>query len=126
MTKFAADAGGRRDPALLYAIHALPLVLAPFAPHIAEELWERAGYSESVHLQRWLAFDPEALAVSLLDLVVQINGKIRARLSVAPGISESDATKLALADPNVAAHLQGKTVRKQIFVPDRLLNIVAA
>ena len=126
MTKFAQTPGADEDPALLYAIHALPLVLAPFAPHIAEELWERAGYSESVHLQRWLAFDPEALAVSLLDLVVQINGKIRARLSVAPGISESDATKLALADPNVAAHLQGKTVRKQIFVPDRLLNIVAA
>jgi leucyl-tRNA synthetase len=126
MTKFAQTPDAENDPALLYAVHALPLVLAPFAPHIAEELWERAGYSESVHLQRWPEFDPAALAVSTLDLVVQINGKIRARLPVAPGISESEATKLALADPNVAAHLKGKTVRKQIFVPDRLLNIVAA
>jgi leucyl-tRNA synthetase len=125
MTKFGQTPGAESDPALLYAVHALPLVLAPFAPHIAEELWERAGYTESVHLQRWPAFDPAALAVALLDLVVQINGKIRARLRVAPGIAEGEATTLALADPNVAAHLEGKTVRKQIFVPDRLLNIVA-
>jgi len=125
MTKFAQTPDAEGDPALLYAVHVLPLVLAPFAPHIAEELWERAGYSESVHLQRWPRFDPAALAVDLLEVVVQINGKIRARLSVAPGISETEATTLALADPNVTAHLTGKTVRKQIFVPDRLLNIVA-
>jgi leucyl-tRNA synthetase len=58
MTKFAQTPNAENDPALLYAIHALPLLLAPFAPHIAEELWERAGYAESVHLQRWPAFDP--------------------------------------------------------------------
>jgi leucyl-tRNA synthetase len=126
MTKFAQTPGADGDPALLYAVHALPLVLAPFAPHIAEELWERAGYSESVHLQHWPDYDPAALTVALLELVVQVNGKIRARLSVAPGISESEATQLAFADANVASHLTGKTVRKQIFVPDRLLNIVAS
>jgi leucyl-tRNA synthetase len=126
MTKFAQTPDGASDPAFLYAVHAMPLLLAPFAPHIAEELWERAGYERSVHLERWPQYDPAALAVDFLELVVQVNGKIRKKLPVAPGISETEATTLALADPNVAAHVTGKTVRKTIFVPDRLLNIVAS
>jgi len=124
MTKFS-QSGSDDDPALLYAVHALPLVMAPFAPHIADELWESAGYTESVHLQRWIEYDPAALAVDEIELVVQVNGKVRARLSVAPGTDEETVAGLAFAEPNVAAHLEGKTVRKQIFVADKLFNIVA-
>jgi leucyl-tRNA synthetase len=113
------------DPALLYAAHALPIVLAPFAPHIAEELWHRYGYERSVHLERWLATDAAALAVDRIELVVQVNGKIRARIAVAPGIPEAEALALALAEPNVAAHIDGKTIRKKIYVPDKLVNLVA-
>jgi leucyl-tRNA synthetase len=113
------------DPAILYAAHALPIVLAPFAPHIAEELWHRYGYETSVHLERWLSPDPAALAVDRIELVVQVNGKIRARIAVAPGIAEAEALALAFADANVAAHLAGKLIRKKIYVPGKLVNIVA-
>ena len=77
MTKFAQSGGD--DPALLYAVHCLPILLAPFAPHIAEELWGRMGYERSVHAERWVPFEQEALTVSEVTFVVQINGKIRAR-----------------------------------------------
>jgi len=125
MTKFGQSSGAAEDPALLYAAHALPIVLAPFAPHIAEELWHRYGYESSVHLQRWIPFDPAALAFDTIELVVQVNGKIRARLNVAPGIAESEVLTLAHADGNVQNYLAGKTIKKQIFVPGKLLNIVA-
>ncbi|MGZ3573876.1 MAG: leucine--tRNA ligase [Vulcanimicrobiaceae bacterium] len=114
------------SPAVQYAVHALPLVIAPFAPHIAEELWERMGHDESVHLERYLQPDQRALAVDEITLVVQVNGKIRARLQVAPGISEAVAYDLAMEQSGVQAQLNGKQVRKRIFVPDKLLNLVVA
>ena len=112
------------SPATLYAVHALPLLLAPYAPHIADELWSRLGYTTSVHLERALAPADEALAVDEITLVVQVNGKIRARITAQPGISEDDAMALALADANVKAQLDGKQIRKQIYVQDKLVNLV--
>jgi leucyl-tRNA synthetase len=125
MTKFAQGKDAGDDPALLYAAHALPIVLAPFAPHVAEELWAKLGHETSVHLERWPEYDPAALSAAQIDVVVQINGKLRARITVSPGTAEAEVVKLALAEPNVTAHLSEKTIRKQIFVPDKLLNIVA-
>jgi leucyl-tRNA synthetase len=124
MTKFSQRADASGDPAFLYAIHATPLALAPFAPHIAEELWHRYGYERSIHLERWIAADPEALAVAQIELVVQINGKVRGRMHATPGIDEEAAVALAHADPKVGAQLSGKTVRKRIYVPDKLLSFV--
>jgi leucyl-tRNA synthetase len=114
------------DPAVRYVVHALPIVLAPFAPHIADELWSLMGYEGSVHLERWIEPDPAALAVEEITLVVQVNGKVRARIQAAPGIAEDDAFALAMREPTVTAQIDGKQVRKRIFVPDKLLNIVAA
>jgi leucyl-tRNA synthetase len=113
------------DPAVRYVVHALPIVLAPFAPHIADELWSLMGYEGSVHLERWIEPDPAALAVEEITLVVQVNGKVRARIQAAPGIAEDDAFALAMREPTVTAQIDGKQVRKRIFVPDKLLNIVA-
>jgi len=115
-----------KDPAIRYVVHALPIVLAPFAPHIADELWSRMGYEHSVHQERWIQPDAAALAVDEITLVVQVNGKVRARVAAAPGISEDDAFALAMREPNVLAQLEGKQVRKRIFVPNKLLNVVAA
>jgi leucyl-tRNA synthetase len=126
LTAAVREPGSATDPALLYAVHALPIVLAPFAPHLADELWSRMGYAQSVHLERWIETDPAALAVDEITLVVQVNGKVRARLVVAPGIGEEAAFDLALREPSVTAQIDGKQVRKRIFVPDKLLNIVAA
>jgi len=123
MTKFAQSAT-LEDPALLYATHALPIVLAPFAPHIAEELWHRMGHEGSVHLERWIDYDPAALKLAEVEMVVQVNGRVRGRIKAAAGIGESAAVALALEDRNVQAHLEGKAIRKQIFVPDKLLNLV--
>jgi len=114
------------DPAVRYVVHALPIVLAPFAPHIADEVWSRMGYEQSVHRERWIAPDPAGLAVDEIILVVQVNGKVRAKVAAAPGISEDDAFALAMREPNVLAQLEGKQVRKRIFVRDKLLNLVAA
>lgn len=115
-----------RSPARQYAAHALPVLLAPFAPHIADELWERFGHERSVHLEPYLEPDERALAVDEITLVVQVNGKIRARIAVEPGLAEEQAYELAMAERNVRAQIDGKQVRKRIFVPDRLLNLVVS
>ncbi|MHB8146383.1 MAG: leucine--tRNA ligase [Vulcanimicrobiaceae bacterium] len=112
--------------ALLYAVHALPLIIAPYAPHIADELWSRLGHGTSVHVERALEPDERALALDELTLVVQVNGRIRARITVAPDIDEETAVALALADTNVQMHLEGKHIRKRIFVPGKLVNVVAS
>jgi leucyl-tRNA synthetase len=112
------------DPSVLYAVHVMPIVLAPFAPHLAEELWARMGHAKSVHLERWPKVDAAALAVDEITLVVQVNGKIRARITAEPGLSEHRAVELALAERNVQAHLAGKTLRKQHYVQDKLLSLV--
>ncbi len=114
------------SPVVGYAVHALPLIMAPFAPHLADELWERLGHEKSVHLERYFEPDERALALETITLVVQVNGKIRARLEVAPGIGEEEAFALALAQAPVQAQLDGKEIRKRIYVPDKLLNIVSS
>jgi leucyl-tRNA synthetase len=126
LTTALREPGAAGDPAVRYVVHALPVVLAPFAPHLADELWERMGYTESVHRAPWIEPDPEALAVAEITLVVQVNGKVRARLQAAPGIGEDEAFARAMREPTVTAQIDGKQVRKRIFVPDKLLNIVAA
>jgi leucyl-tRNA synthetase len=124
LTKFAQRADAANDPAFLYAVGIVPLLLAPFAPHIAEELWHRGGHPNSVHLESWPAHDETALAVAEIEFVVQINGKIRARIATAPGLDEASAVALARENAHVRAQLEGKAVRKQIYVPDKLLNLV--
>ncbi len=114
------------SPVVAYAVHAIPLVIAPFAPHIAEELWSRLGYTASVHVERYFEPADAALAVDEITLVVQVNGKIRARVQTAPGISEDEAYALALEQGAVQAQLDGKEIRKRIYVPGKLLNLVVA
>jgi leucyl-tRNA synthetase len=105
---------------------ALLLLLAPFAPHIAEELWERTGHSGSIHEQRWPEYDDLALQRSLVHIVVQVNGKKRGVLSAAPGLDEQAVYERAKHIETVAAQLNGKPVRKLIYVKDKLLNIVVS
>ena len=124
LSQAVRDGDLNNDPAILYAVHMVPILLAPFAPHLADELWERMGHTSSVHVERWIPYDAAALVPSEITLVVQINGKIRARLPVAPGMTEEAAMTAALADANVQTHLEGKTIRKHIYVMDKLLNLV--
>jgi leucyl-tRNA synthetase len=101
-------------------------LLAPFAPHTAEELWSRLGHSGTILEAGWPVHDPARLVASTITLVVQVNGKLRGDLTVPPDIAEADAVAQARAHPKVAPFLDGKTVRKSIFVRGRLVNFVVA
>ncbi|MDQ2915463.1 MAG: leucine--tRNA ligase [Chloroflexota bacterium] len=102
----------------------LLLLLAPFAPYMTEELWERRGGRGSVHQQSWPAFDPAMAAATEVTLVVQIDGKVRDRITAAAGISKAAAEKLAMASPKLKTALDGREPLRTIFVADRLVNIV--
>lgn len=106
------------------AIEAIVLMLAPSAPHLAEELWERLGKTYSVHQNRWPVFDASAAAEEMFTLVVQVNGKVRGKVELPVGIGEEEAKQAALAEENVKRHLQAKSPRQVIYVPKRLVNIV--
>ena len=98
-------------------------LVAPFAPHVAEELWEQLGHTESVFDSGWPGFDPALAAEETIQLAVQVNGKLRGTLQVAPSISQDAALDLALAESSVSKFVTS-TPRKVVFVPGRLLNIV--
>jgi leucyl-tRNA synthetase len=116
-------AGGRTPERA--AVEPLVRLVAPFAPHVAEELWERLGNGDSIfRTARWPEYDAAKATADTVEFVVQVNGKLRARLPMARGIAEDAARDAALADENVRKFLDGKQVRKTIFVPDRLLNLV--
>ncbi len=114
---------GERTPHRDEVLALIPLV-APFAPHIAEELWEQTGGTGSVFDSAWPSFDPALAVEDTIELVVQVNGKVRSRITVPRDIAENAAVVAALADPTVARFVAGAP-KKIIFVPGRLLNIVA-
>lgn len=97
-------------------------VLAPFAPHLAEELWQREGKTGSVHLSSWPSYDALALESEEFDLVVQVNGKVRGKVRVARGIGEDAAREAALANDDVRHWTEGKAIEKIVFVPGRLIS----
>ncbi|HSG88660.1 MAG TPA: leucine--tRNA ligase [Pseudomonadales bacterium] len=100
------------------------LVLSPIAPHICHELWLQMGHATPVIDAGWMAVDEAALRRDSVELVVQVNGKVRARLTIAAGADQDAALAAAQEDENVVRHMDGKTVRKVIHVQDKLLNIV--
>ncbi|MBS1105002.1 MAG: leucyl-tRNA synthetase [Deltaproteobacteria bacterium] len=115
----ARDAPIARD-----AADAFVRLLAPFAPHIAEELWERLGHRESIAYAPWPAADPALLVAETVTIAVQVNGKRRAEVEVAANAGDDALRAAALADANVQRHLEGRTPRKVIVVKGRLVNIV--
>ncbi|MBU1908170.1 class I tRNA ligase family protein [Patescibacteria group bacterium] len=98
-------------------------LLAPFAPHIAEELWQKLGHETSIHVAEWPSYDSKKLVADTFELVVQVNGKVRDRLTVSSDISEKEATAAALASPKIRAALDGKKPKKVIYVKGRLVSI---
>ena len=107
------------------AIRSLVLLLAPMVPHLSEELWERIGGDYSVHAQAWPEWDEELARPATIEMPVQVNGKVRARFQVEVDAPQEEVERLALEQPNVQTHLQGKDPRKVIVVPNRLVNVVA-
>ncbi|MCU1241628.1 MAG: leucyl-tRNA synthetase [Candidatus Acidoferrum typicum] len=109
-----------------HILETLMLMLAPMTPHLAEELWEMLGHNEGLWTVPWPDFDPELARDEEVEVVVQVNGRVRARLRVAAGLGEADLVPKALAEPAVAQHINGKRVVKQIVIPDKLVNLVVA
>ncbi len=120
----ARDAGPVDGAAWQEGVRSLVLMMAPLAPHLAEELWERLGGSYSVHQQRWPVFDAELAREEAIELVIQVNGKVRERIAMPAAATEAEARAAALAAPRVQEWLAGKEPRKIIYVPGKLLNLV--
>jgi leucyl-tRNA synthetase len=99
-------------------------LIAPFAPHIAEEIWENMGNKESIFLEKWPQYDEEKMMEDTVTVVVQVNGKVRANLLLPSGSMEEVVKEAAMADANVQTHIAGKEIRKVIFVQDKILNVV--
>jgi leucyl-tRNA synthetase len=106
------------------ALRAAVLLLSPIVPHVAAELWEALGYTTALDFERWPAADERALVEEQVTIVVQVNGKLRARLVVPRTAAEEAVVKSALAEEGVRRHVDGRTVKKRVFVPDKLLNLV--
>ncbi len=104
----------------------LLLLLAPFAPFVAEELWARRGGPYSIHQQPWPAYDPQLAKAEEITLVVQVDGKVRDRLTVGAGLDEGSAKAAARASEKVQRAIAGRRVIREIVVPDRLVSIVTA
>ena len=100
------------------------LMLAPLAPHFAEELWERTGGGYSIHQQPFPQWDDALAAAETVTLVVQVDGRVRDRLTTPVGIAEAEAVQLAMASPNTHRHLEGREVVRTVYVPGRLVNVV--
>ncbi len=106
-------------------LRALTIMLNPFAPHVTEELWEAMDFGGMVHEAKWPEFDEEKTKENSVEIALQIMGKVRSRITVPADISKEDAIALAKADEKIASAIEGKTIKKEIYVPGKLVNIVA-
>ncbi len=102
------------------------LLVSPFAPHLGEELWARLGHETTIAYATWPGYDETLTVDPTVRYAVQINGKLRGQLELAKGVSKEDALAAARAQENVARHLEGKTIRREIFVPGRMVNFVVS
>jgi leucyl-tRNA synthetase len=113
-----------RSALLREAVEATLLLLGPVSPHITEELWAALGHRESLFTRSWPVADPAALARDEVEIVVQVDGRVRGRLTAAVGAKEAEIRQMALADGKVLPWLDGRQVAKVVVVPGRLVNIV--
>ena len=117
---------GAADPAVREAAEVLTMLLSLFAPYTAEECWELLGHQPSVARAAWPTADPDLLAEDMVTCVVQVNGKVRDRLEVAPTITEAELRELALSAPGVVRTLGGQPVSRVIVRAPKLVSIVVA
>ena len=116
---------GQVSPAVLKRVfEILVLMLDPFAPHVGEELWELLGHTGGVGQTRWPAYREDLAREDQIEVIIQINGRLRGKMLVEPGLGQQESSDMAVNDPRISVLLQGKTVVKIIVVPDKLVNIV--
>lgn len=122
--KYKDSFGIGKNPAWTFAIESLLQVLAPFAPHITEELWAQLGHKDTIHIDHWPQWQDKYLVSEYVTIPVQVNGKVRITLEVAADISEKDIIDMAKAHEKVTPYLEGKELIKAIYVPKRIVNLV--
>ena len=106
------------------AVKTLIILLAPFVPHVTEEMWEHLGYGGSVHDQKWPEYDEKALVKDTIEIVVQINGRIKEKINIAGDSLKEEMEKIAVENDKIKALTEGKNIVKIIAVPNKLINIV--
>ncbi len=114
----------RRERRSRSVVETLVLILSPFAPHLGEELWQRLGHRDTLAYEPWPAYDPALTVDEMATVAVQVNGKLRGTVTLPTGATQDEARAAALAEPSVARHLDGHEIRKVIYVPNRLVNLV--
>jgi leucyl-tRNA synthetase len=105
-------------------VRALTLLLSPFAPHIGEELWQRLGSTASLAYEPWPLFDEALCRDEVVEIAVQVNGRVRGRIQIAPDAAEEEARRIAEAEPSVKAFIAGKTIHKHLYVPGKIVNLL--
>jgi len=113
-----------KDETLGYGLYTLVKLIAPFAPYLAEELWHKIGGEGSIFHASWPQYDPGKVYLPEIEIPVQVDGKLRARLQVSFDVTEDDIRKMALEHPKIRQHIMGKQVKRIIVVPKKLINIV--
>jgi leucyl-tRNA synthetase len=106
------------------AIRSLALILSPFAPHLGEEIWQRLGHAKSLAHEPWPEFDPALVKDDVLEIGVQVNGKTRGTITIAVDADEATARAAAMAEERVRTHVEGKTVKKFIYVKGKIVNFI--
>jgi leucyl-tRNA synthetase len=102
------------------------LIMSPFAPHLGEELWHRLGSAVSLAREPWPTFDPELVRENVVEIGVQVNGKLRGTVQLAVNADEATAREAAMAEPKVQAQMAGKTLKKLVYVPGKIINVIVA
>jgi leucyl-tRNA synthetase len=120
----ARETGNAGDGSFRMAVEDLLLMMAPIAPHLAEELWQRMGNPYSIHHQAWPEYDPDTAREEVITLVLQVNGKVRDRLEVSADIDADEAKRRALENSTIRRYLEGRDPDGVIYVPGRLVNVV--
>ena len=124
LMEFLNEVGSLGEPPDRETVETFITVLSPFAPHFAEELWERTGHEPSIFRQTWPEWDEAYTTFDTVTVAVQINGKMRGKLTVALDSAEDAVVEAAMRDAAVTRHLDGKEIRKKIYVPNKILNLV--
>jgi leucyl-tRNA synthetase len=100
------------------------LLVSPFAPHLGEEIWQQLGAKESLATEPWPSFDPALVKDDVVEIGVQVNGKLRGVIQLSVSADEVTARAAGLGEPNVAAHVAGKAIKKVVYVPGKILNFI--
>jgi leucyl-tRNA synthetase len=124
MYKYVQSENDMNYPLLSKGVESILLMLAPFAPHFTEELWEIIGKKDSIHRQKWPVFDPKALVKDEIEIVIQVNGKVRDHIMVDPNIEKDELESVAISTDKIIDDINGRNIVKVIVVPKRLVNIV--